>query len=97
MSVAKYGLAVYSWVVVGVLIAFLWRVAYFYERTSGQKVHHYALALPSLLLAGGAAWYTWRNVEFVGQPAGDLLLCGGGVALFLFGNHLRELMTGERK
>lgn len=97
MSVAEYGLTIYSWVAIGVLVAFLWRVAYFYERTSGQKVSHYVLALPSLLLMAGAAWYIWRDIEFVGQPTGDILLCGGGVALFLFGNRLRELMTGERK
>jgi len=97
MVVVKYALTIYSWSVMGILLLFLWRIAYFYEKTSGQRVGYYMLVLPSLLLAAGAIWYLVRDVEFIGQPSGDLLLCGGGVLLFLFCSHLRELMTGERR
>lgn len=97
MGVVKYVLTIYSWAVVGILLLFLWRIAYFYEKTSGQRVGYYVLLLPSLLLAAGMVWYLVRDVEFIGQPSGDLLLCGGGVLLFLFSIRLRELMTGERR
>lgn len=97
MDVIKYALAIYSWAIVGILILFLWRIACFYEKTSGQRVGYYVLLLPSLLLAAGMIWYLVRDVEFIGQPSGDLLLCGGGVLLFWFSSHLRELMTGERQ
>jgi hypothetical protein len=33
----------------------------------------------------------------MGQPVGDLLFFGGGSLLFMFGGHLQELMTGERR
>ncbi|HEY73487.1 MAG TPA: hypothetical protein G4N99_09475 [Thermoflexia bacterium] len=96
MDVVKYVLIIYSWVIVGVLVFFLWRIARFYEETSGQHVGYYALFLALLLLATGVVWYLVNDVDFIGQPAGDLLLFSGGIVLFLFGNHLRELMTGEQ-
>jgi len=97
MEAIKYILAGYSWAVIGVLLVFLWRVAYFYERTSGQRVGYRFLLLPSLLLAAGAVWYLVCGAEFIGQPGGDLLLFSGGVLLCLFGFRLQELMTGERQ
>lgn len=96
MEVIKYILVIYSWAVIGVLIVFLWRIAYFYEKTSGQHVGYYLLVMPSLLLAAGVVWYLVYDVEFTGRPIGDLWLFGGGVLLCLFGLRLQELMTGEQ-
>lgn len=97
MQAIMYVLSVVSWAGIGVLLAFLGRIAYFYEKTSGQRVGYYLVLIPALMLAGGAVWYLVHNVEFVGQPAGDLLLFGGGLSLLLFGGRLQELMTGERR
>ncbi len=96
MDVVRYVLVVYSWAVIGVLLVFLWRIAYFYEKTSGQRVPHYLFIIPSLLLAAGAVWYIVHDVGFTGQPVGDLLLFGGGILLLVFGGRLQELMAGER-
>ena len=87
-------LIVYAWAVIGILIIFLWRIAYFYERASVQSVRYYMLLLPALLLAAGAVYYLVYDVEFIGLPTGDLLLFGGGVLLCWFGARLQELMTG---
>ena len=97
MEVIKTILTIYSSAIVGVLIIFLWRIAFFYEQTSGQRVGHYFLLLPALLLAAGAVWYLKNGGDFTGQPAGDLLLFIGGALLCLFGSRLQELMTGERR
>ena len=97
MEVIKTVLAIYSSAVIGVLIVFLWRIAYFYEQTSGQRVVHYFLLLPALLLAAGALWYLKFGGDFTGQPPGDLLLFSGGALLCLFGSRLQDLMTGERQ
>lgn len=97
MEVLKLILTIYSWVVIGILIVFLWRIAYFYEKTAGQRVGYHFLILPSLLLMAGAIWYLVHDREFIGRPTGDLLLCSGGVLLCLFGVRLQELMTGERR
>ncbi|MCP4537396.1 MAG: hypothetical protein GY832_09640 [Chloroflexi bacterium] len=97
MEIIKYILAIYSWAAIGILLIFLGRVAYFYEKTSGQPTGYYLLFLPALLLVAGACWYLVTNVEFTGQPIGDLLLFGGGLLLSIFGIRLQEFMTGERK
>jgi hypothetical protein len=96
LQIAKTFLAVYAWIVIGVLFFFLWRIADFYERASGQRVGHRFLVLPGLLLAAGAMWYLLHDSDFVAQPVGDLLLFGGGLLLLLFGARLERLMTGER-
>ncbi len=95
MQIAQQVLTVYSWLVIGALLFFLWRIARFYENASGQHVGHRFLLLPGALLAAGVIWYLRHGGDFVGQPIGDLLLFGGGVLLFLFGNRLQKLMTGE--
>ena len=97
MDIIKYVLSAYSWVIVGVLLLFLGRIAYFYEETSGQRTGYYFLIVPALLLTTGAIWYFVRNVEFTGEPIADLLLFGGGVLLSVFGARLQGFMTGERQ
>jgi hypothetical protein len=96
LHIAKSILAVYAWLVVGMLLLFLWRIAGFYATASGQPVRHRFLVLPGVLLAAGAIWYLLNNRDFVGEPVGDLLLFGGGGLLFLFSNRLERMMTGER-
>ena len=71
METAKYVLAIYSWVVITILIAFLWRIAYFYQKASGERLGHHTLAIPALLLVAGAIWYILFDLEFVGQLIGD--------------------------
>jgi hypothetical protein len=90
-------LAIYAWAAVGMLLFFLGRIAYFYQKTSGQRVGYYLLVIPALLLAAGAVWYLTCDVGFTGQPIADLLLFSGGVLLGLFGARLHTLMTGERQ
>jgi hypothetical protein len=97
MQIVGYILAVWSWVIIGVLVIFLWRIAYFYQKTSGQRVGYYVLFIASVLLAAGAAWYIVSDVEFTGEPVADLLLFGGGLLFIVFGTRLQELMTGERR
>ena len=97
MQVLKYVLTCYAWVVTGLLLFFLGRIAYFYEQTSGERIGYRFLLLPALLLMGGMVWYFVADIEFTGQPVGDLLLFGGGISLGLFGMRLQEFMTGERR
>ncbi len=95
--IVEYVLAIWSWVVIGVLVVFLWRIAYFYQKTSGQRVGYYLLIVATLLLVVGAVWYLISDVGFTGEPVADLLLFGGGLLFFIFGGRLQELMTGERR
>ncbi len=96
LEIAKYVLAAYAWIAIGVLLFFLWRIASFYERASKKQVGHRFLLLPTALLFAGVLWYLRTDLNFAGSPVGDLLLFGGGVLLFLFSSRLASLMTGER-
>lgn len=97
MQIVEYILAVWAWIVIGVLVVFLWRIAFFYQKTSGQRVGHGLVLIPAALLAAGSILYLVRDVRFIGEPVADLLLFAGGLLLVVFGIHLRELMTGERQ
>ena len=96
LEIVKGALITYTWIIIGVLLFFLWRIARFYEQASGERVGHSFLLLPSGLLAAGAIWYLSKDVDFVGEPVGDLLLFVGGLLLLFFGSRLERLMTGER-
>ncbi|HET90157.1 MAG TPA: hypothetical protein ENN99_05380 [Chloroflexi bacterium] len=97
MKILTIILSIYSWSIIGVLLLFLVRIAYFYEKTSGQKTSYRLLAVPILLLAGGVGWYLFHGGTFIGEPVGDLLLFGGGALLSAFGIRLQEFMTGGRQ
>jgi len=97
VDVIKFVLLIYSWVGVGVLLLFLGRIAYFYEKTSGQITGYQFLVLPVLLLAGGVIVYLRYGREFTGYAAGDLLLFSGGALLVFLGLRLQDFMTGERR
>ncbi len=96
LQIAKHILAAYAWLAIGLLFYFLWRIAAFYERASGQRVGHRLLLVPGGLFAAGVLWYLWVDSDFVGHPVGDLLLCGGGILLLFFSGRLAALMTGGR-
>jgi len=95
LEIAKDVLSIYAWLVIGALIVFIWHIAGFYEKASGQPVGQRFLILPSLLLASGVIWYIRWDCDFVGQPVGDVLLFAGGMLLFLFAARLEKMMTGE--
>lgn len=95
MEIITLILSLYSWSVIGVLLLFLWRIAYFYEKTSGQYVGRRFLLVPASFLIAGAIWYLWHSVKFIGKPIGDFLLSTGGFLLYVFGSRLQESMTGR--
>ena len=86
----------YSWAGVGVMIVFLWRIAFFYEKTSNRWVGHYLVMIPGLVLLAGVVRYLVVGKPFVGDAAGDILLFVGGLGVALFGMRLQRLMTGEQ-
>jgi len=96
MRVVQDILTVYSWVGVGVLIVFLWRIAYFYEKTSKRWVGHYLLIIPGAILLAGVLTYLIAGKPLVGDSLGDLLFFVGGFGVAVFGIRLQELMTGEQ-
>jgi hypothetical protein len=96
MRVVQDILTGYSWVGVGILIIFLWRIAFFYEKTSKRWVGHYLVMIPGLILLGGVVTYLIVGKPLVGDSLGDILFFVGGLGVAVFGVRLQGLMTGEQ-
>lgn len=85
-----------SWIGVTLLVFFLWRIARFYERSSGERAYSWLFLPPLLLLPLGAAWYLAVDPAFVHAPEGDVLLSIGGILLLWASVALQQVMMGER-
>jgi len=82
------------WGFVGVLIVVVYRIARFYQITSGCRTYYRLFFVPLVLLLAAALLnvaadprlYLWR----------DILLLAGGVSLIGLGYYLLHLMIGSR-
>jgi hypothetical protein len=94
LSTVNAVLLLTAWGVICVLIAVLYRIARFYQITSGRRSRYQWFAVPLALLAAAAV----IDVLVVGGPnlAGDALLLLGGASLIGLGYYLLRLMTGSR-
>ncbi len=83
MAILLRVIATLIWLGVLFLIFLLWRIARFYERSSGQRVYAWLFPVILVLFLAGAAWYISAKPEFVGIPQADGLLCAGGILSIL--------------
>ncbi len=83
-----------AWGVICALVLVLYRIARFYQITSGRRSRYQWFAVPLVLLAAAAV----IDVFFVGEPnvLGDVLLLAGSASLIGLGYNLLRLMTGSR-
>ncbi len=89
-------LTLVAWGGVGVLLFMLYRIAHFYQATSGQPTHYRLFLVPlALLLLGGARYVVVGGLA--GDVIGDSLQLGGGVLIILLGASLVQMMTGGRR
>ena len=85
-----------TWVGLSFLVFLLWRIARFYEQSSGQRVQS-QLFLPALvLLPAGAAYHVLLDAGFLGCVPADLLLSVGGVFLAIATAFLGQIMMVEQ-
>ncbi len=95
MELLHRGLTLYIWLVVGVLIVILHRVARFYQLTSGRRSYYQLFWLPLIFIGLGALRYAAQGA-LAGDVLGDGLMLIGGVLLMVLGYYLLNLMTGNR-
>jgi len=96
MTTAIRVIASITWAGIGLLIFMLWRIARFYERSSGRRAYSFLFLPPLLLLPAGGVYYIVLDVDFVGSPVADLMFFLGGVFLAVGAALLGEIMVGER-
>ncbi len=83
MNILLRGIATLTWLGILFLVFLLWRIARFYEHSSGQRVYAWLFLVILILFLAGAAWYILANPDFVGIPLADGLLCSGGILSLL--------------
>ncbi len=83
-----------AWVVICALIAVLYRIARFYQITSGRRSYYQWFAVPLVLFAAAAVIAV--TVADGLSLASDTLFLLGGISLIGLGYNLLHLMTGSR-
>jgi hypothetical protein len=96
MALVSAILTYYTWGVVCILLYFLFVVAQFYERKSGQRSYYLAFLAAMALLAIAAVRYAALAPAITGDDWGDLLRLAGGLILMIFGLLLLKFMLGGR-
>jgi hypothetical protein len=86
-------LAVYTWLVIGALVAMLALIARFYQLRSGEQSHYRFFLGALALLVGGGLIQAVTNTSPAGNPIGESLLCIGGASLLGLCYLLHQLMT----
>ena len=89
-------LTLIAWGGAGVLIFLLYRIAHFYQATSGQPTRYQLFLIPlALLVLGGLRYAT--VADWNGDVIGNTLQLAGGAALIVMGVFLVRMMTGGRR
>jgi hypothetical protein len=89
-------LTLIAWGGVGILIFLLYRIAHFYQVTSGQPTRYQLFLIPlALLVLGGLRYAT--VADWNGDVIGNTLQLAGGAALIAMGMFLVRIMTGGRR
>ena len=94
MTTVNAFLTLLAWGIVCGLIIVLYRIAQFYEISSGRRSNYSLFFVPLILFALGAVLYA-----VLGRTAnvwGDACMLLGGLSLIGLGFHLLQLMTGSR-
>ena len=89
-------LTLYIWLGVATLMMLLYRIAHFYQITTGLRSHYRFFLVPMTLFIIGMVRNVTSNADISGDVIGDLSFFLGGIALSLIGYYLLRLMTGGR-
>ena len=85
-----------AWLGVSALLLVLYRIAHFYQATSGQSTHYRLFLIPMALFLLGGTRYAMVG-DLAGDVIGDSLQLAGGVLLLWLGASLLQMMTGGRR
>jgi hypothetical protein len=96
MGIFTKFLMLYIWLGVSALLVILYRIAHFYQITTGLRSHFRFFLIPATLFITGMVQYLMVGSGFTGDVLGDLLFFLGGISLSLIGYYLLKLMTGGR-
>ena len=87
-------LTLIAWSLIGVLIVVMYRIARFYEITSGRRTYYRLFLLPLVLLLVAALLNVMADPQL--NLWRDTLFLVGGFSLIGLGYYLLQLMIGSR-
>ena len=90
-------LTIYVWIVAVVIIFFLFLIARFFQRKSGQRSYFELYVVPAVLFLMAGARYLFWGTSYVGDPIADCLLFFAGATTIGLSSYLFILMTGGRR
>ncbi len=96
MNLLSVILNIYIWTVVAILLYFLFAIARFYQKKSGQRSYYAAFLVVAVFFGGSALRYALLPPAISGDVWGDSLRFAGAIILVGFGYFLLRLMTGGR-
>jgi hypothetical protein len=96
MGILTKLLTLLIWTGIAGLLLLLYRIAHFFQLTTGVRSYYRLFLVPTGLFLIGMARYLVLAPTFTGDVLGDVLFFLGGVSLALLGHYLLELMTGGR-
>jgi hypothetical protein len=94
MAVLDTFLTLVFWGLIGVLIVVVYRIARFYQITSGRPTYYRLFFVPLGLLLAAALLNVAADPQL--NLWRDVLLLAGGVSLIGLGYYLLHLMIGSR-
>ncbi|MBN1994812.1 MAG: hypothetical protein JW953_19095 [Anaerolineae bacterium] len=96
INLISFWITIYTWGAAGALLLFLFFIAQFYEKKSGQRAYYPAFLVSIVLFAVAAYFYAPLAPAITGNFWGDLARFAGGVMVIIFGLLLFKLMMGGR-
>ena len=96
VALTSFILNVYTWVAICILLLFLFFIAQFYEKKSGQRSFYPAFLISIACFALAAFLYLPLLPAITGNVLGDILRFVGGLTLVIFGLMLFSFMMGGR-
>ena len=94
MNVVNLMLTGVAWILIEVLLVVLYRIARFYQITSGQASHYRLFLLPILCWGGAVLLAALQNEALI--VVSDTLMIVGGLSVIGLSYWLLKLMTGDR-
>ena len=94
MKIVEGAFGLYIWAGLTILMFFLYRIARFYQITSGRRTRYRLFLVPLVLLLLAALLNL--SVDPALEVGRDVLLLAGGISLIGLSYYLLQLMTGSR-
>jgi hypothetical protein len=94
VTLISFIFTLYNWGSVCILLLFMFFIAQFYERKSGQRSYYFTFIIAIILFLAGVYRYIYNLPTITGDLMGDLAFLAGSIITTIFGLLLLKNMMG---